>query len=54
LRRVRALQNGASGGGAILPRQRALQNGAPGRVKIALSRGNGLQCDGSVIYRANL
>jgi hypothetical protein len=29
LRRAHALQNRASGGGAIFPRQRALQNGAP-------------------------
>jgi hypothetical protein len=33
LRRARALQNGASGGGAILPDKRALQNGAPGGEK---------------------
>jgi hypothetical protein len=42
LRRARALQNGASGGGAILPRQRALQNGAPGGGEIDPARGNGI------------
>jgi hypothetical protein len=54
LRRARALQNGASGGGAILPRQRALQNGAPGGGEIAPARGNDLQRGRSIVYRANL
>jgi hypothetical protein len=43
LRRARALQNGASGGGDILPRQRALQNGAPGGGEFATARAIGLQ-----------
>jgi hypothetical protein len=43
LRRARVLQNGGSGGGAILPRQRVLQNGASDGGEIAPARGNGLQ-----------